>query len=145
MAVVSHLFPLSPLPSSVDYTSIDSMLTIASGSSRECIPVVATTDDDILEDDESFDISLSTADPDVNVTAASATVTITEDADNVTVAFQEPPYTIPEGASMQVCVAVVTGVLERDIMVTVSSVDDTAVGKPECSVVKTLVKNESFF
>ena len=119
------------------------MLTIASGTSRECIPVGATTEDTILEDDESFDISLSTADPNVNVTPASATVTITEDADSVTVAFQEPPYTIPEGASMQVCVAVVTGMLERDIMVTVSSVDDTAAGKPECGVVLA-VKNLKF-
>ena len=131
---VLPVLPLSPLPAPVDYTPIDSMLTIASGTTQECIPVVATTDDDIVEDDESFDISLSTANPDVNVTSASTTVTITEDADSVNVAFQEPSYTIPEGTNGSVCVTVVTGVLERDIMVTVSSVDDTAVGKPECGV-----------
>ena len=114
----------------MDYTQPSSGLTIASGTTRECI-TVATTEDDILEDNESFSLSLSTSDPNVTVTTDTATVNITEDADSVTVGFTATSYTIEEGMSMMsACVSVEGGELERDITVTVSSMDDSAIGKP---------------
>ena len=114
----------------MDYTPPGPSLTIASGTTRECI-TVATTNDNILEDDESFDIILSAAsDPAVTVTTDTTTVTITEDTDSVTVGFTETSYTIEEGMSMPVACVSVEGVLERDITVTVSSMDDSAIGKP---------------
>ena len=122
---------LSTIPAPVDYTPPSSSLTIASGTTQECI-TVTPTNDNILEDDESFDIILSAAsDPAVTVTTDTTTVTITEDTDSVTVGFTETSYTIEEGMSMPVaCVSVEGGELERDITVTVSSMDDSAIGKP---------------
>ena len=121
---------LSTIPAPVDYTPPSSSLTIASGATQECI-TVTSTNDNILEDDESFDIILSAAsDPDVTVTTDTTTVTIIEDTDSVAVGFTETSYTIEEGMSMPAACVSVGGVLERDITVTVSSMDDSAIGKP---------------
>ena len=70
---------LSP-QGTVDYTPPGPSLIIASGTTEECVSV-DTMEDDALEGDHSFVVSLSTAVSGVNVTSTAdeTTVTITDD------------------------------------------------------------------
>ena len=51
----------------------------------------------------------------------------------VTIGFEQTMYTVEEGLVVEVCVLVTDGTLERDAIVTLSSVDDEAVGKRRAS------------
>ena len=70
-------FPLPPHPAPVDYTPPVSSLTILSGTTQECITVV-TTEDNILEDNEFFSLSLSTSVSGVTVFPVGTNVIISD-------------------------------------------------------------------
>ena len=45
--------------------------------------------------------------------------------------FEEPEYSVPEnGSFVEVCVFIVDGILERNLTMTLSTIDQTAVGTP---------------
>ena len=47
----------------------------------------------------------------------------------ITIGFEETTYTVGEGRVVEVCAIIVSGVLDRDAIVQLSSADDDAVGK----------------
>ena len=47
----------------------------------------------------------------------------------VTVGFTATAYDVGEGMELQVCVMLTEGLLQREVMVSVSSMNDSAVGK----------------
>ena len=127
---------LSPLPDQTDY-SFAAAITI-DASTPACI-LIDVTNDNNLEADETFGITISTTEPGAVVLGRfTATVTITEDpADVVTIGFTENTYSVQEGASPDtvVCVELQTGTLQRDAVVTVMSEDGSATGihvSPRC-------------
>ena len=46
----------------------------------------------------------------------------------VTIGFEQTSYTVEEGLVVEVCVLVTSGTLERNAIVTLSSINDEAVG-----------------
>ena len=47
----------------------------------------------------------------------------------ITVGFEETTYTVGEGRVVEVCAIIVSGMLDRDAIAGLSSVNDEAVGK----------------
>ena len=83
---------------------------------------IQITDDDILEDSESFVVTLTKADgrDTLQLLQSKATVTILDDNDPVTVGFGRASYSVIEGAGafVNLDVGVLSGGLERDITAT---------------------------
>ena len=61
-----------------DYTMVNSVLTLNASGDPACVDV-ATTGDDVLENDETFFVSLTSADSAVMFSASTATVVISND------------------------------------------------------------------
>ena len=80
---------------------------------------IPITDDDILEDSESFVVTLRKADgrDTLRLSQSEATVTILDDNDPVTVGFGSSLYSVREDQSAVLDVGVLSGGLERDITV----------------------------
>ena len=62
----------------VDYVSTSVTLTFDESSTRACSDI-SITPDDILEDDETFSVTLTTGDGDVTLEPDTSVVTITDD------------------------------------------------------------------
>ena len=92
--------------------TLSSMSTVA----RFTIQII---DDDILEDSESFVVTLTKADgrDTLQLLQSKATVTILDDNDPVTIGFGRASYSVTEGAGavVNLDVGVLSGGLERDI------------------------------
>ena len=75
-----------------DYTSVESVLMFSPGMNESYTTVILIVDDSVLENDEAFNVMLSTSDSDVSLDLASAIITII-DNDGKTLTFlyvQEP-------------------------------------------------------
>ena len=86
--------------------------------------------DDILEDVETFHLEISTAVPRVDVSLSTAVVTMMDD-DDVYVSLVSSEYSVEEEAErreVEVCVQL-TGVIERQVEVTLFTEEDTAHGE----------------
>ena len=141
----------------IDYTSLSMDLTFNSVTTSEMV-TVATSTDTVIENDETFTLSLTENDDAVNMlTPPSATVTITDQTSKyshchinrreeyvvgrknlnycffssaLTFGFDPSVYSVMEGESEEVTVTVMGGgTLERDVVLTVSSSDGTARGE----------------
>ena len=149
-----HL-PLSHSGSGGDYTSLSIDLTFNSVTISQMV-TVATSTDTVIEDEETFTLSLTENDDAVNMlTPQSATVTITDQTSKyihcplnrieeyvaarrnliycvfssaLTFGFDPSVYSVMEGESEMVTVTVMGGTLDRDMVVTVMTVDGNAVG-----------------
>ena len=115
------------------------------------VPII---DDDIVEHSEVIDLTLVSTDSDVTLNTLTSTITI-EDVDSkllyvdhciyacrhhcnsfifttsvVTIGFNKTAYSVSEDAgSVSVTVSVQTGTLDRDVIVTLSSISGTAMCK----------------
>ena len=149
------LLPLSHSGSGGDYTSLSIDLTFNSVTISQMV-TVATSTDTVIEDEETFTLSLTENDDAVNMlTPQSATVTITDQTSKyihchinrieeyvaarrnliycvfssaLTFGFDPSVYSVMEGESEVVTVTVMGGTLDRDVVVTVMTVDGNAVG-----------------
>jgi hypothetical protein len=120
-----------------DYTAFQfvsfTFLSGAQAGEEQChfTPVV---DDDILENSESFSITLFSSEPAfLESSSTQATVTINADpADIVELAFQSDVYGGTEQPSLRnviICVDIIMGILERDVIVDLEATNGTAESK----------------
>ena len=164
-----HL-PLSHSGGGGDYTNLSIDLTFNSVTISQMV-TVATSTDTVIEDEETFTLTLTENDDAVDVMPQSATVTITDQtskyiyshinriegyvaakkieplqvsslslsslspfiplsSSEVTVGFDQTAQTVDEEQSAMVTVSVMgeSVTLDRDVIVTVMTVDGTAVG-----------------
>jgi hypothetical protein len=90
---------------STDYRSIESTdLVFAVATNQVCTEIIIF-DDEILENDETFTISMESLSESVLVLTNSSTVTIT-DNNVVTVNWDEPDYSVLEGDVLSICASV---------------------------------------
>ena len=149
-----HL-PLSHSGSGGDYTSLSTDLTFNSVTTSQMM-TVATSTDTVIEDEETFTLILTENDDAVDVMPQSATVNITDQTSKyihchinrieeyvaarrnliycffssaLTFGFDPSVYSVMEGESEVVTVTVMGGILEREVVLTVTSHDGTAKGK----------------
>ena len=103
-------------PSDFEPVTGEVILSSMATSVTFAIPI---TDDDILEDSESFVVTLRKADgrDTLRLSQSEATVTILDDNDPVTVGFGSASYSVREDRSAVLDVGVLSGGLERDITV----------------------------
>ena len=148
--------PLSHSGSGGDYPSLSMDLTFNSVTTSRVV-TVTTSNDSVIEDEETFTLILTENDDAVDVMPQSATVTITDKTSKyihchinrieeyvaarrnliycffssaLTFGFDPSVYSVMEGESEVVTVTVMGGgTLERDVVVTVTSHDGTAKGK----------------
>ena len=129
---------------------MSSDLTFDAGTSTQTVEI-STTGDMVLEMPKSFGVSLSQMSVDASVTLnpASATINIEDDDSEltndslhcvlplhnsssstaVTIGFTTTTYNVTEGGSAIVSVSVLSGTLARDVIVTLQTVDGTAIGE----------------
>ena len=110
-----------------DYTSVEVELTFDETVSLSCvdIPIV---DNDFIEEQESFTVTLTSSDPDVTFMPPTAPVFIVDD-DSVTIGFEMELYNAAEGnGSVELCAVLLEGTLERDVTVTLETQDGSAQG-----------------
>ena len=99
-----------------DYSNTDTIFTFDSGSvSLQCLQLDITVDD-LLENDERFDITLSSPDDAVDVLITDAEVTI-KDASVLEVGFVSADGNIPEGETHLACVGIFVGALTEEFVV----------------------------
>ena len=156
-AHVFYSLPLSHSDGGDDYTSLSMVLTFNSGTSSQMV-TVATSNDSVIEDEETFTLALTEDDDAVNMLSPqSVTVTITDitskyihchinrikeplpvsslsilplSSSGVTVGFDQTVQSVDEGQSAMVTVSVMgeNVTLDRNVIVTVLTTDGTAVG-----------------
>lgn len=103
------------------------MLTFSPDVDRQCIEV-PIIDDLVSEDPEMFVVIISSDDPDASIDNPEAPVTIVDD-DSVTIGLEMEVYSASEDvSSIEVCAAIVVGMLDREALVTLSTEDSTAEG-----------------
>ena len=95
-----------------DYSNTDTIFTFDSGSvSPQCLQLDITVDD-LLENDEKFDVTLSSPDDAVDVLVADAEVTI-QDASVLEVGFVSADGNVTEGGTYLACVGIFAGTLDE--------------------------------
>ncbi|XP_064387674.1 uncharacterized protein LOC135335909 isoform X6 [Halichondria panicea] len=97
--------------------------------------VINIDNDDIFENPEMFFANLVSFDPAVNIAPGRAEITIVEDPernDIVTIGL-EGDYSVTEGGVQEVCAVLVSGTLERDAIVTLSTADGSAIAPGDYS------------
>ncbi|CAI8022061.1 Extracellular matrix protein FRAS1, partial [Geodia barretti] len=127
----------------IDRTVLATLETLPSDSAMamtDFVPVVQTLtfnsnvllcvdveiyDDSVLEDTETFSITLSSSDPQVIVGAVGVASIIISDDDSVEVSLQGSSYEVDEGLSVLVCVSLSSDV-ERNVEVTLTTFSDSA-------------------
>jgi hypothetical protein len=111
--------------SNADYTSSSVTLTFDASNTLECVRIPINDDDD-LEPNEMFTVSLTTTEPDVILNPRNGEVTILN-RDEVTIGFGSPIYSVDENEGPQeVCVVVMSGGFQIPVRVTVNSRDGSA-------------------
>lgn len=117
----------------IDYSAPPSSIVFAPSSAphqTECVDVYIINDV-ILEDVETFHLEITTTVPRVSITQSTATVRV-YDEDSVEVSLVEDVIRVPEemeGGEVDVCV-IRTGVIEKAVVVQLSTQPQTALGKP---------------
>ena len=131
-----------------DYTSVENVLIFSPGINESCTTVIPIIDDSVLENDEVFSVMISTTDSDVSLDPASANVTIVDNDGKtffskstviiimdtsttlgVTVGLQQPSYNVSEDGMEIIICAILSGQIEREVSVLVSTEDGLAIGK----------------
>ena len=132
----------------IDFIGTPAVLTFNGSTPLQCSPVVITNDE-IVENNETFFVQLGSSDDAINIFVSSATVTITDDdceychqdvaaawvmlnilflCTVVTVRLENTSYrTSEEFGTVTVC-AVLEGLTERGLQVTLFTLSNTAAG-----------------
>ena len=121
-----------------DHSAQDGTITIPAGSTAATI-AIQTTDDDVLEEDETLIVTLTDASPEESTavgTQASAVTTIEDNEDDVTVSVADPP-TVAEGRTATFTVTL-SGKVATDVAVRYATVPGTATNADFTSVSGTL-------
>ena len=109
----------------VDYTADTTALSFAGTLDETKTIAVSTTEDDVVEGDETFTVSLSVTGAPAGVTAgAEATGTITDD-DTATVAVAGPEAAVREGGAVPFTVSL-SGAVAEPVTVSYATEDGTA-------------------
>lgn len=124
--------------STLDYTPVNAELSFQPGATTRLCRTVHIENDTILEDEEYFFLNLFTADSalytedDTSGSSNSSTVIVAiTDDDSVSVSLLRDELAVEEeSGSVDVCV-VLTGDIEREVTVTLSTEAGTANGKSE--------------
>ena len=74
-----------------DYTSVEDVIIFSPGINESCTTMIPIVDDSVLENDEVFNVILSTTDSDVSLDPSSATVTIVDNDGMTPFIFLAPP------------------------------------------------------
>jgi hypothetical protein len=124
----SALHHLTVLTDGLDYTATSNTVTYTAGQVMRCV-TIPILEDTISEENEVFNVLLTSDDPNVSSGTPTAGVTIT-DVDGVTVELEMEMYPTSEGMGfVEVCVVVSEGELDREIIVTLATNAGTAEGK----------------
>ena len=138
------------ITASSDYNAVEgNLLTFTPGVNVLCTTEIPIIDDNVLEDNQTFNVVLSTADSDILLDPSSATITIVDNDGNtcsalstlsapfqvhsfisdVTVGLQQSSYTVSEGdQDLMICV-ILSGQFEREVGVSVGTEDGSALGE----------------
>jgi hypothetical protein len=115
-----------------DYVERMVLLTFVEGTSEACTNI-QITNDTVLEDNESFLLSLTTTEPRVSLNPAQGSVLIIDD-DTIMVGFQQPMYEVDEnGVQVEVCAEIVNGEIADDVTVMLVTMDNTALAGSDYS------------
>jgi len=129
-----------------DYTPIANMELTFSDTMQSRTVMIATTDGDVVEGPETFSVTLTTSDTAVTLNPMTAAVNI-QDNDMVTIGFSQSAYTVMEGAGSVSVTVDVQGSLAREVVVTLSTVDGTAMASGDytatSSMMLTFTTNQS--
>ena len=110
-----------------DYLPAMSVVISPADGNRKCF-FLTIIDDMFVEDDESFQLTLSSGDSSV-IATDSAIVSIL-DNDQLSLAIELPSYTVLESAgTVEVSVLISGGELQRDVSIMLNTQDGSAVGK----------------
>lgn len=110
---------------SVDYSALQDITFYPDDKSRKCLDI-SITDDHIVEEDESFTLTLTSLDSAISLSPDTVTVLIS-DNDKVVLAIQQPSYTVQESAEeLQLSIEIVDGILDRSVSLAVESRDGNA-------------------
>lgn len=127
--VFSWIFLTFCCIANVDYSQIADIPLILTGTNTiQCfsIPVL---EDTVVELDETFSVLLSTSNSAVNLIRDSASVSI-RDNDIVTISWSPASYDIVEdGSAATVCAQITGGQIDRQVIVSYSTIDGTAESK----------------
>ncbi|XP_019849167.1 PREDICTED: G-protein coupled receptor 98-like isoform X1 [Amphimedon queenslandica] len=108
----------------VDYSLPSSVFIFNSSVNEHCVSFVPL-EDDIIENTETVTVLLSTSDPAVNFDISRETVSIT-DNDRASIDFSQAEFTIREDGSTLSYSVILTGNLDRSIVVSVNDIPGTA-------------------
>lgn len=102
-----------------DFHNTDLSFTFdATSSASQCFQL-DIAEDDLLESDETFSISLSTRDPVVEILMATAAVTI-QDTSMLDVGFESLNGSVTEGDTFLACVRIISGRLAEQFLLPLS-------------------------
>ena len=91
----------------------------------QCL-AIKITDDFNLESTETFNVEISSSDRDITISTPVSVVTIL-DNDMIGIGLEEEEYEVAEGdGSLEVCVVVTSGSIQRQLVAIVSTADITA-------------------
>ncbi len=111
----------------MDYTATSEEVTFSSTVMRRCISV-PILDDSISEDMEPFTVTFTSEDTDVTTVTSTVNVFIIDD-DSVTVGIEREVYSSSEDRGFtEVCVVLLEGELNREIVLSLATSPGTAEG-----------------
>lgn len=113
----------------VDFSAVSVELTFNETTSRACVDV-PIDDDDRVENPENFTVVVDGDDPDVDFVPPTSVVTIIDD-DRVVIGFEMERYQGEEGQTVEVCVIIRNGTLEKPVLVEIFTGDLSAEGLKE--------------
>ena len=135
-----------------DYTAVEeNLLMFTPGVNISCTTEVLIINDDVLEDNQTFNVVLSTTDSDILLDIASTTITIVDNdgkihsslpslsvpfqvcvhcfISDVTVGLQQSSYSVSEDdQDLMICV-ILSGQFEREVVVSICTEDGSALGE----------------
>ena len=112
---------------SADYSNTDLSYTFSNDSDTSQCFVLLIIDDGLLEDNESFNVSLSSQ-QDVVTLVNSTTEVVVQDTSVLTVGFESAAYTITEGGSTLVCARIFNGSLAEQFVLPLSIISASEQG-----------------
>ena len=104
---------------SADYSNTDTSVTFSGGSSNTQCQVLSIVEDELLENDEVFTITLSSTDSAVYFGNATTIVTI-QDSTQLLVGFVNTTGSVTEGGSYSACVSIFSGQLSNEVALTLN-------------------------
>lgn len=114
------------LAATSDYEQItEELLTFSRENTLQCT-IIKITDDFVLESTENFNVLITPGDSSITILTLTAVITIV-DNDMVGIGLEEEEYEVTEDqGSVEVCVVVTSGSIQRQLVATLLTADISA-------------------